>query len=222
MFDSMRRRIIRLLVYGPSRLLKAFYYKSALGSFGWKSIIKNPLKIEGGKRIFIGDNVLVNYKSWLASSSETGYTDCALILEDGCTIGNYNHIYATRSIVLHKNVLTADKVYITDNIHGYEEINVPIIRQPIVQKGKVEIGEGSWLGENVCVIGAKIGKHCVIGANSVVTKDIPDYCVAVGSPARIIKQYDFNDNSWKKNDYLSDNKSVMAEGGGKFYLLCAA
>lgn len=48
------------------------------------------------------------------------------------------------------------------------------------------IGEGSWLGENVCVIGANIGKHCVIGANSVVTKDIPDYSIAVGAPAKII------------------------------------
>lgn len=97
---------------------------------------------------------------------------------------------------MHKNVLTADKVYITDNLHGYRDVNLAILHQPVIQRNFVEIGEGSWLGENVCIIGACVGKHCVIGANSVVTKDIPDYSVAVGSPARVIKQYCFEKQQW--------------------------
>jgi len=121
-----------------------------------------------------------------------------LVIEDGCVIGHFNHIYATKSIILHKNVLTADKVYISDNLHNYEDINTPILSQPIKQNGIVEIGEGSWLGENVCVIGASIGKHCVIGSNSVVTHDIPNYCVAVGVPAKVIKKYDFEKKEWIK------------------------
>ena len=56
------------------------------------------------------------------------------------------------------------------------------------------------LGENVCVIGASIGKTCVIGVNSVVTRDIPDYFVAVGSPARLIKRYDFDRQEWRNTD----------------------
>ena len=59
----------------------------------------------------------------------------------------------------------------------------------------VEIGDGTWIGENVCIIGASIGKQCVIGANSVVLKDIPDYCVAVGLPAKVIKKYNFEASS---------------------------
>ena len=61
--------------------------------------------------------------------------------------------------------------------------------QGLVQKGqKVFIGEGSYIGINAVIVGnIKIGKHCVIGANSVVTKNVPDYCVAVGSPAKVIK-----------------------------------
>ena len=62
----------------------------------------------------------------------------------------------------------------------------------------MEIGEGTWLGEGVCVIGAKIGKGCVIGANAVVTKDIPDYSVAVGSPAKVIKKYNSDTKRWEK------------------------
>ena len=70
--------------------------------------------------------------------------------------------------------------------------------QGVTQKRDVVIGNGSWIGEHVCIIGASIGRHCVIGANSVVTRDIPDYSVAVGSPAVIIKKYDFNLNKWIK------------------------
>ena len=95
-------------------------------------------------------------------------------------------------------MLIADKVYISDNMHGYEDISLPITRQPIRQCAPVVIGKESWLGENVCVIGASIGKHCVIGANSVVTKSIPDYCIAVGAPARVIKRFDFSNSSWVK------------------------
>lgn len=184
-------RIIQLY-----RIVKTvIFYKPIFGSISIKAIIDSPLKINGASHIYIG-SVYVGYKSWLAARPHTGYKDVKLVIEDGCSIGNFNHIYATKSIVIHKNVLTADKVYISDNMHGYENVNIPIMNQPIVQHGEVEIGEGSWLGENVCVLGARIGKHCVIGANSVVIKDIPDYCVAVGSPAKIIKQY--RNNCWER------------------------
>ena len=123
---------------------------------------------------------------------------CKFVIKDGCSIGNFNHIYATGELTIEEHVLTADRVYISDNLHGYEDITTPIHKQPIKQNGHVTIGEGSWLGENVCVVGASVGKHCVIGSNSVVTKDIPDYSVAVGIPARAIKRYDFELKKWIK------------------------
>jgi acetyltransferase-like isoleucine patch superfamily enzyme len=168
--------------------------------FGKKSNVIFPLNINGKKNISIGNNVNIAYKTWLAALPLTGSEKCELIIGDGTNIGNFNHIYATRSIVIGNNVLTADKVYISDNLHGYEDVTVPIMKQPIKQIGNVSIGDGTWLGENVCVIGAKIGKNCVIGSNSVVTKDIPDYCVAVGTPAKIIKRYCFENNKWIQTD----------------------
>lgn len=178
------------------RFFKMLYYKLRLGSFGWRSIIISSLRLDGRKNICVGDRCTIGYKTWLAAVPKTGY-EAKLIIKDCCAIGNFNHIYATRSIIIHQDVLTADKVYISDNLHEYENIEIPIWCQPIKQKGMVEIGEGSWLGENVCVIGASVGRHCVIGANSVVTRDIPDYSVAVGAPAKVIKQYDFKENTWK-------------------------
>lgn len=211
---------VRRLLNIPFRIIQLLKNKLIFGSFGIKSRIDSPLQINGGKNIFIGNKCYIQYKTWLAAMPLTNFKP-TLIIEDGCVLGNFNHIYATHSIILHKNVLTADKVYISDNLHGYDIIDIPIKDQPIIQKSEVEIGEGSWLGENVCVLGAKIGKHCVIGSNSVVTKDIPDYCVAIGAPARIIKQYDFNENRWEKVDFGTPSEIHM--GGGKFcYFLCAA
>lgn len=87
-------------------------------------------------------------------------------------------------------MLLSPNVYITDCDHEYRNVDISIIDQGIVQKRqKVSIGDGSYIGINAVIVGnVKIGKHCVIGANSVVTKDVPDYCVAVGSPAKVIKK----------------------------------
>lgn len=194
------------------RVKRMFFFLFERGQFGhcgYHSYIHAPLHIDGAKNVFIGQRVYVGYKTWLAALPLTGEKSCLLELKDGVTIGHFNHIYATKKIVLEKDVLTADRVYISDNLHGYSNIHVPIKNQPIIQHGEVVIGEGSWLGENVCVLGAKIGKHCVIGANSVVTKDIPDYSVAVGAPAKVIKKYDFNRNMW------INIKNSLQNGGGK-------
>lgn len=174
--------------------------KSKFKQLGKKTFIHKPLSIEGKQNISVGKNVYVAYKTWLAAMPYTGFNDCKLIIGDGCRIGNFNHIYATQSIIFGNNVLTADKVYISDNLHNYEDISIPILRQPVKQIGTVTIGENSWIGENVCIMGANIGTHCVIGANSVVTKDIPDYCVAVGTPAKVIKRYCFKTNTWIKTN----------------------
>lgn len=193
------------------RIIKAFYTrlfnffnKGKFKKFGKKISIFRPLKIDGKENISIGTKVIVQYKTWLAAVPLTEASSCDLIIGDGSCIGNFNHIYATNSIVIGKNVLTADRVYISDNLHSYEDITVPIINQPIKQINSVIIGDGSWLGENVSVIGAKIGKNCVVGASSVVTKDIPDYSVAVGIPARIIKRYCQERQGWYKTDDIGN------------------
>jgi len=115
-------------------------YKYRFKSFGEKSYLHSPLKIEGIENIEIGNNVFIAYKTWLAAMPLTGEKS-RLIIEDGVHLGNFNHIYATESITIRKEVLTADKVYISDNLHGYEDINTPIIKQPIVQKKEMQVKE---------------------------------------------------------------------------------
>lgn len=172
------------------------FNKHRFKSVGHHSRIVKPLRIDGCHFITLGNRVMVREGSWLAAVPLTGSDNVHLTLEDGATLGHFNHVFATKSITIEKDVLTADKVYISDNLHSYEDVSIPIIKQPIKQCKPVVIGEGSWIGENVCVIGASVGRHCVIGANAVVTKDIPDYSVAVGAPARVIKKYNFNRGAW--------------------------
>lgn len=167
-------------------------------SFDSSATIICPLKIEGNKNITIQKQVQINYRTWLAALPLTGENTCDLIIGEGSIIGNFNHIYATKNITIGKNVLIADKVYISDNLHSYEDITLPISKQPIKQLKSVIIGDGTWIGENVCILGVSIGVNCVIGANSVVTKEIPDYCVAVGSPARVIKEFNRISKTWEK------------------------
>jgi acetyltransferase-like isoleucine patch superfamily enzyme len=175
-----------------------WYYKLIFGAIGKRSRLFEILKLDNPQNIYIGSNVKIYKFTWLAASPLTGAGKCRLVIGDGTNIGNFNHIYATSSIYIGKNVLTADKVYISDNLHSYENVELPVIRQPIKQINDVIIGDGAWLGENVCVVGCSIGKGSVIGANSVVTKDIPDFCVAVGAPAKVIKKYNAITQCWEK------------------------
>ena len=172
-------------------ILSPFFKKS-----GRNIRINTPLKITGLNNISIGDNVTIGYKSWISASTDFN-KNCNILIADGSIIGNFAHIYGIDSIVIGENVLIADKVYISDSNHKYLDINIPIINQGIIKTSNVVIGSGSWIGENVCIMGASIGKNSVIASNSVVTKNIPDYCIAAGTPARIIKRYNLETRIWE-------------------------
>ena len=94
------------------------------------------------------------------------------------------------------NVIMAQNIVVSGLNHIYEDIHVPIVKQNVTTAA-IYIGDDSWIGANaVITAGVSIGKHCVIAGGSVVTKNIPDYSVAVGNPARVIKQYDHTKNAW--------------------------
>lgn len=170
-------------------------YKSKFNSIGKRSLILKPVQLDYVKTVSLADDVYVAEGGWIMGGT---CSDITLKINKGTTIGHYSHIIAIHSVTIEEDVLVADKVFISDCTHSYEDVTKPVISQQIKELNPVVIGEGSWLGENVCVCGAKVGKHCVIGANSVVTSDIPDYSVAVGSPARVVKKYDFDLAEWTK------------------------
>ena len=191
-------KFIQLVYY---YFFKFPYYKMVLGKIGSGSKLISPM-LSGSKRIFIGKKVYVRKNTWLAAEPVTGDQQCRLVIGDGTYVGNFCHFYSSSLIEIGEKVLFADKVYVSDNLHSYNNIHLPVIEQPIRQLSPVTIGSGAWIGENVCIIGCTIGRNAVIGANAVVTTNIPDYCVAVGAPAKIIKRFDMVTNEWKKTNEL--------------------
>jgi len=160
-------------------------------------MIHSPFRLDGASGIDIGQSTLFQRGAWLYCCGIEGEVPPAsLKVGEGCVFGYNNHITSVRDVEIGDHVLTANNVYISDNVHAYEDISRPIIQQPVKFKAAVSIGSGSWIGENVCIIGASVGKNCVIGANAVVSRDIPDYSVAVGIPAMVIKQYDQQSQKW--------------------------
>jgi len=173
----------------------ALRYGPVLGKLGAKSFLFRPFRIDGPGGIELGAESSLQRGGWLYCVPVDG-SKATLRIGSGCILGYNNHITAVREVVLGDHVLTANNVYISDNIHGFEDISRPIMHQPVKFKNRVLIGSGSWLGENVCVIGASVGRNCVIGANAVVTQNIPDYSVAVGMPATVIRRFDSTQQKW--------------------------
>lgn len=164
--------------------------------------MKNRIPYRRGVYIGAHVNIVGGNKITLSIRPDVDLWSCgqSITIGAGTEIGQRDRISIAHTLFIGEKVLLSPNVYITDCDHAYESIEIPIMDQGIVKKDySVSIGDHSYIGINTVIIGnVRIGKHCVIGANSVVTKDISDYCVAVGSPARVIKQYNFTSSKWDK------------------------
>lgn len=179
----------------------------SFGAFGERSVICfPPTTIFNERYIHIGSFTMIGEHVALSAGMTEGQqclTDPVVKIGDRCLIGRNSGIVGHLSIVIGDDVWTGHNVYITDQNHGYEDVSIPISQQTQPERS-VSIGDGSWLGFGVVVLpGSRIGKHVAIGANSVVNGSIPDYSVAVGAPAKVIKRYT-PDSGWKPADEFND------------------
>lgn len=163
-------------------------------------IMWRPTTIFNENYISIGADTLIGPGVALSAGMVPGQvciTSPVVSIGDRCLIGRGSGIVGHLSVTIGNDVWTGHHVYITDQNHGYEDVGRPISAQTQPER-PVVIGDGSWLGHGTVVLpGVTIGRHVVVGANSVVTGDIPDFSVAVGSPARVIRRYD-EVNGWMK------------------------
>ena len=143
--------------------------------------------------IRIGRHTLIGPGVTLSAGMVPGQrciTDPVVSIGDRCLIGRGSGIVGHLGIEIGDDVWTGHYVYVTDQNHGYADPDVPISRQ-VQPERRVRIGSASWLGHGTVVLpGAQIGEHVVVGANSVVTGVLPDFSVAVGSPARVVATID--------------------------------
>jgi acetyltransferase-like isoleucine patch superfamily enzyme len=160
------------------------------GSFGDGSVICFPMTaLMNEQYIHIGAGTMIGPYVSLSAGMVPGQqclTSNVVTIGDRCLIGRGSAIVGHLDVTIGDDVWTGPNVYITDQNHGYDDPDQPISRQSQPER-PVRIGSGSWLGHGAVVLpGSTIGRHVVIGANSVVTGDIPDFSVAVGAPARVV------------------------------------
>ena len=146
--------------------LTKLWAKKYLGSFGLNSEIRPFVTIVSGKNIFIGKNVTLRPGTQLHANSKI----------DGA------------KIVIEDDVLLAPNVFITVNNHNYFDVSKPIKYQGGTSNDVI-LKKGSWIGAGAIILpGATIGINSVVAAGAVVTHNVPDYSVAAGIPAKIIKK----------------------------------
>ncbi len=159
-------------------------------------LCKRKIEIIGGRNIEVGSNTVigqgVRLQTWESYLGES-YTP-QISIGNKSRIGNYSHLTSINSIEIGDNVLIAAHVLISDNSHGsitLDNANINPLERKLQSKGPVVIKDYVWVGEKASIMpGVTIGKGAIVGANSVVTKDVPDYCVVAGIPAKIIKRLD--------------------------------
>ncbi len=167
--------------------------KNSLKEVGENFYIDQGFNFIGANNIRIGDNFSMGkfgkIQAWV-TYGKSSYNP-SIVIGNNVSIMEMCHISCINYIQIGDGCLLGTNVFITDNYHGQtdkSDCNLPPIRKELYTKGPVIICENVWIGRNVCVMpNVTIGEGAIIGANSVVTHDIPAFCVAAGTPARVIK-----------------------------------
>jgi acetyltransferase-like isoleucine patch superfamily enzyme len=174
-------------------------------------------------RISLGNSVRLLESAWLSVATDDPTGEPTIIIEDNCSIGYGSILSGKNRVHLERDILVGQHVVIQDHNHAYENIDVPIISQGITEGGRIRIGEGSWIGRGAAILCSRgeltIGRHCVVSANSVVMRSIPDYSVVFGTPATIIRQYDPEKRAWRmgqrRNTSVAVQESIAKSGFGE-------
>lgn len=174
------------------------YKKLHFSSYVQAPIIITPSCISLHKYVIIGNNARIEGVYQYNDVLFTPHIE----FHNGVRIEQNLHLTCANKIVVGCYTSIGANVTITDIHHSYEDIKKPIEKNDIVVKSVV-IGDECKIYNNVVILpGVTIGKHVTVGANSVVTHDIPDYCVAVGAPAKVVKQYNQSTNKWESVKYV--------------------
>lgn len=197
MCSSIKNRwsFFETILLGVSFVFTKLFYPRA-------KLICYPVYMRGRKSLQYGEGLNIGYacRFDLLNCEKT-----TLFIGKKCEMGDNCHIVAIDRVTIGDNFLGASKIFISDCSHGNysnDELSSSPLQRPRERKlisKPVIIGNNVWIGENVVVLaGVIIGDGCIIGANSVVNSDIPSYSIAAGSPAKVVKKYNFKHNKWVK------------------------
>jgi hypothetical protein len=183
-------------------------------------VIQEPYQISNADRIYmvndikLGPNSVLKVNtrypgSWLEHPEKKHVSQNftpELIIRDRVTATSALQITTFNKIVIEEDVMFAANVFICDGMHDYANPNVPYKYQGITRISPIIIKKGSWIGQNVVILpGVTIGECAIVGANSVVTKDVPGRCIAMGVPAKVTKYWDDKSQAWQSDRGIDEN-----------------
>ena len=181
------------LINNMDRKAQAYFISNV--NAGKTVSIRHPVYLKNPKYITVGDKFLAGPGFRIEAWDRYHSQSCSPTIRIGNNVSfNYwCHVGANNRIEIGDNVLIGSGVLITDHQHGdidNIDFNKTWRAQPLFSKGPVIIEDNVWVGENACIMpGVTIGRNSIIGANSVVTKDVPPNAVVVGNPARAIRTF---------------------------------
>jgi acetyltransferase-like isoleucine patch superfamily enzyme len=180
------------------RLKGRVYYRFIFKSFGRKTVIRRPMVIRNGDCIEIADNVSIRDGVRLEAIRDPYGRTPHLTIGANTLIEHNVQIVCHNRISIGRDVSITGRCAIVDVTHPHDDVSVSNIGAEIANDDSfVEIGDGAFLGYGVVVLpNVRVGKRAVIGANSVVTRDVPPFTIAAGSPARVIKTYSHELGRW--------------------------
>ncbi|QWH09086.1 acyltransferase [Bacillus mycoides] len=147
-------------------------------------VFLDGLSTEGLK---IGNNVKVGSYTIIACSGSLKSLGKGVRIGDNSGIGDFSFLGAAGGIQIGNNVIMGQNVRFHSENHKFDRVDIPIKEQGVTNKGII-VGDDCWIGSgSVFLDGVQVGEGCVIGANTLVNKDIPPYSVAVGNPVKIVK-----------------------------------
>ncbi len=167
--------------------------------------IRNPERISWGDHVWIGPGAFITavcrYPSRSLAHPYKRYEVQTFSpwIQFGHRVSSSGNLVigAAQRVTIGDDVMFASNVTLLDNSHGFDDPSVPYKYQPLCRIAPVEVKRGCWIGQNVVIMpGVVIGEMCIVGANSVVTESLPDRVIAVGAPARVIKQWDDDLQQW--------------------------
>jgi len=177
---------------------------------GWpRSYLGPGSKVLGTMAIEVGECAYINRYAWIEAVHTFGNQSFhpAILIGRGLAASDNLHITSINRIEIGDNCLFGSSVLISDHNHGSyrgDEQSNPLespVQRKLVSHGTVIIGSNVWLGDNVVVMGpVRIGNGVVVGANSVITRDIPDNVIVAGTPARIVKRFNEATVKWEEVD----------------------
>lgn len=138
-------------------------------------------------RLTIGEGTKLEPGCWITMSE-----DARISIGRGCFLNRETMLAAQERIEIGDHVMFANHCFVGDADHRFDDPRLPITWQGFTPRGPVVVGSNVWLGKGVVVRGGTtIGDRCVVGANSVVTRNLPPATIAAGSPAKVIREIEF-------------------------------